>query len=144
MKTISAKPGSVERMWYVVDLAGQTVGRAATQIATILRGKHKPMFTPHVDTGDFIIAINADKVRWTGRKIEEKRYYHHTGYPGGLKEFSIPRMMEEKPGEVIRTAVRRMLPKNSLGRKLLKKFKVYAGPDHPHQAQKPQPLELKK
>ena len=142
MKTISAKPGSVERKWYVVDLDGRTVGRVATRIATILRGKHKPEFTPHVDTGDFVIAINADKVTFTGRKQDQKRYHHHSGYAGGIKETTVPRMLVEKPEEIIRAAVRRMLPKNRLGRKLFKKFKVYAGHEHPHQAQKPQPLEL--
>lgn len=142
MKTISAKPGSVERKWYVVDLEGQVVGRAASRIASILRGKHKPQFTPHVDTGDFVIAINADKVVFTGRKLTEKVYYRHSGYPGGIKSVQAGKLLEEKPERVIREAVRRMLPKSKLGRQLLKKFKVYAGAEHPHQAQQPQTLEL--
>ena len=142
MKTISAKPGSVERKWFVVDLEGQIVGRAASQIASVLRGKKKPEFTPHVDTGDFVVAINADKVVFTGRKLDQKRYYRHTGYVGGIKEISAAELLEKKPEEIIRRAVKRMLPKSNLGQSLLGKFKVYAGPDHPHQAQQPQPLQL--
>ena len=142
MKTISAKPGSVERNWHVVDLEGKVVGRAATQIATILRGKNKPEFTPHVDTGDFVIAVNADKVVFTGRKWNQKKYYHHTGYMGGIKETTAGELLESKPEEIIRRAVKRMLPKSQLGQNLLGKFKIYAGPNHPHAAQNPQPLEL--
>jgi len=142
MKTISAKPGSVERKWFVVDLEGQIVGRAASQIASVLRGKNKPEFTPHVDTGDFVVAINAEKVVFTGRKLDQKRYYRHTGYVGGIKEISAAELLEKKPEEIIRRAVKRMLPKSNLGQSLLGKFKVYAGPDHPHQAQQPQPLQL--
>jgi len=142
MKTISAKPGSVERKWFVVDLEGQIVRRAANQIASVLRGKNKPEFTPHVDTGDFVVAINADKVVFTGRKLDQKRYYRHTGYVGGIKEISAAELLEKKPEEIIRRAVKRMLPKSNLGQSLLGKFKVYAGPDHPHQAQQPQPLQL--
>ena len=142
MKTISAKPGSVERKWFVVDLEGQIVGRAASQIASVLRGKNKPEFTPHVDTGDFVVAINAEKVVFTGRKLDQKRYYRHTGYVVGIKEISAAELLEKKPEEIIRRAVKRMLPKSNLGQSLLGKFKVYAGPDHPHQAQQPQPLQL--
>ena len=142
MKTFSAKPHSVSRSWWVVDLHGQVVGRAASQIAAILRGKHKPQFTPHVDTGDFVIAVNADQVVFTGRKRDQKQYYRHSGYPGGLKSVSASRLLEEKPEMVIREAVRRMLPKSKLGRGLLRKLKVYAGPDHPHQAQQPRALDL--
>jgi large subunit ribosomal protein L13 len=142
MKTISAKPGSVEREWWVIDLEGQVVGRVATRIATLLRGKHKPVFTPHVDTGDFVVAINADKVVLTGSKSAQKNYYSHSGYPGGLRETTAGELLVSKPEEVIREAVRRMLPKNTLGKGLLKKFKVYAGPEHPHQAQQPKALEL--
>ena len=142
MKTISAKPGSVERRWHLVDLEGKVVGRAATQIATILRGKNKPEFTPHIDTGDFVIAVNADKVVFTGRKWNQKKYYHHTGFMGGIKETTAGDLLKQKPEEVIRLAVKRMLPKSQLGQNLMSKFKVYAGPDHPHAAQQPQPLEL--
>lgn len=142
MKTISAKPGSVAREWWVVDLDGQVVGRAASQIASILRGKNKPMFTPHVDTGDFVIAINADKVVFTGTKADKKSYYRHSGYPGGLRTTSATKMLRDNPEHVLKEAVRRMLPKNILGRSLLKKLKVYSGPEHPHQAQQPKPLEL--
>lgn len=142
MKTISAKPGSVERKWHLVDLDGKVVGRAASQIATILRGKNKPDFTPHVDTGDFVIAVNAEKVVFTGRKWTDKKYYHHTGYQGGIKEITAGDLLKKKPEEVIKLAVKRMLPKSQLGQSLLRKLKVYAGSEHPHAAQQPQPLEL--
>jgi len=142
MKTISAKETDIERKWYVVDLNARVVGRAATRIATILRGKHKPGFTPHVDAGDFVIAINADKIRFTGAKLQDKYYRRYSGYPGGLTETSAGELLEKTPEEVIRFAVRGMLPKNTLGRQLLRKLKVYAGPDHPHAAQKPEVLEL--
>lgn len=142
MKTISEKTADVERKWYVVDLNARVVGRVATRIATILRGKHKPNFTPHVDTGDFVIAINADKIRFTGAKLQDKYYRRYSGYPGGLTEISAGDLLEKTPEDVIRFAVRGMLPKNTLGRQLLRKLKVYAGPDHPHAAQNPEVLEL--
>ena len=142
MKTISEKTADVERKWYVVDLNARVVGRVATRIATILRGKHKPDFTPHVDTGDFVIAINADKIRFTGAKLQDKYYRRYSGYPGGLTEISAGDLLEKTPEDVIRFAVRGMLPKNTLGRQLLRKLKVYAGPDHPHAAQNPEVLEL--
>jgi len=141
-KTYSAKPEEIERNWYVVDAEGKTLGRLATEIAKILRGKHKPIYTPHVDTGDFVIVINADKVRVTGKRLDQKIYYRHSGYIGGLKAVPLRRMLETHPERVIEHAVKGMLPKNRLGRKMYKKLKVYASPDHPHQAQKPQPLDL--
>ena len=141
-KTYSAKPHEVERKWYVVDAEGKTLGRLATEIAKILRGKHKPIYTPHVDTGDYVIVINADKVRVTGKRLDQKIYYRHSGYIGGLKAVPLRRMLETHPERVIEHAVKGMLPKNRLGRKMYKKLKVYASPDHPHQAQKPEPLEL--
>jgi large subunit ribosomal protein L13 len=141
-KTLSAKPHEIERTWYVVDAEGKTLGRLATEIARILRGKHKPIYTPHVDTGDYVIVINADKVRVTGNRLDQKFYYRHSGYMGGLKAVSLRRMLETHPERVIEHAVKGMLPKNRLGRQMYKKLKVYASPDHPHQAQKPQPLEL--
>lgn len=132
-----AKPEDFNRDWYVVDASDQVLGRLATQIAMRLRGKHKPIFTPHVDTGDFIVVINADKIQLTGRKTDQKMYWRHSGYPGGIRGVSAKRMLETKPEELIRHAVRGMLPKNRLGRKLLKKLKVYSGAEHPHQAQQP-------
>ncbi len=141
-KTISAKPNEVERTWYVVDAEGKTLGRLSTEIARILRGKHKPSYTPHVDTGDYVIVINADKVRVTGKRLDQKMYYRHSGYMGGLKTVPLRRMLETHPERVIEHAVKGMLPKNRLGRQMYKKLKVYASPDHPHQAQQPQPLEL--
>jgi large subunit ribosomal protein L13 len=137
MKTYVAKPEDFNRDWYLVDASDQVLGRLATQIAMRLRGKHKPIFTPHVDTGDFVIVINAEKVKLTGRKTDQKMYWRHSGYPGGIKGVSARRMLENKPEELIRQAVRGMLPKNRLGRKLLKKLKVYTGTEHPHQAQQP-------
>jgi large subunit ribosomal protein L13 len=141
-KTYMAKPGEVTREWYVVDASGKTLGRLATEIARILRGKHKPQYTPHVDVGDFVIVINAEKIAVTGRKLDQKRYYRHSGYPGGLRSITLRRMLEKHPERVIRLAVKGMLPKNRLGRRMLKKLKVYAGPEHPHQAQQPKPLDL--
>ncbi len=141
-KTLSAKPNEIERTWYVVDAEGKTLGRLSTEIARILRGKHKPIYTPHVDTGDYVIVINADKVRVTGKRLDQKIYYRHSGYMGGLKAVPLRRMLETHPERVIEHAVKGMLPKNRLGRQMYKKLKVYASPDHPHQAQKPQPLEL--
>ena len=142
MKTYSAKPGEITREWYIVDADGQTLGRLATQIADRLRGKGKPQFTPHVDTGDFVVVVNAEKIAVTGNKLEDKRYYRHSGYPGGLKSRSLHEMLERRPEEVIRIAVKGMLPRNRLARKQLTKLKVYAGPDHPHAAQQPQPMEI--
>lgn len=142
MKTYIAKPENFSRDWFVVDATDLILGRMATQVAMRLRGKHKPIFTPHIDTGDFIVVVNADKVKLTGRKWEQKTYYRHSGYPGGITATAAKRLVQLKPEELLRTAVRGMLPKNSLSRQLLKKLKVYAGPDHPHKAQQPQPLAL--
>ncbi|TML30776.1 MAG: 50S ribosomal protein L13 [Actinobacteria bacterium] len=142
MKTYVATPADRERNWFVVDAAGKTLGRLATQLADQLRGKGKPTYTPHVDTGDFVVVVNAEKIRVTGDKLAAKRYYRHSGYPGGLRSRTLGEMLERRPEEVIRRAVRGMLPRNRLGRKQLTKLKVYAGPDHPHAAQKPQPLEI--
>jgi large subunit ribosomal protein L13 len=142
MKTYVATPTDRERNWYVVDAAGHNLGRLSTQIADALRGKRKATYTPHVDTGDFVVVINAEKITVTGNKRTEKRYYRHSGYPGGLKSRTLAEMLERRPEEVIRIAVRGMLPKNRLARKQLTKLKVYAGPDHPHAAQQPQPLEI--
>jgi large subunit ribosomal protein L13 len=141
-RTYVTKPEDIQRNWYVVDASGQTLGRLASEIARIVRGKHKPIYSPCVDVGDFVIVINAEKVHVTGRKMDQKVYYRHSGYPGGLKEVSLRRMLEEHPTRVIEHAVRGMLPKTRLGRKMIKKLKVYAGSDHPHQAQQPEPLEL--
>ncbi len=141
MRTYTAKPGEVERRWYVVDADGQTLGRLATRIADTLRGKGKAQYTPHVDTGDFVVVVNAEKVLVTGNKLDQKRYYRHSGYPGGLRSRTLREQLERRPTEVIRKAVKGMLPKNRLARRQLTKLKVYAGPDHPHEAQAPQPLE---
>ncbi len=143
MKSYMARPRAVERRWYLIDAEGQTLGRLATQIADALRGKRKPTYTPHVDTGDFVVVVNAEKISVTGSKRQEKMYYRHSGYPGGLKSRTLNDMLERRPEEVIRLAVRGMLPKNRLARKQLTKLKVYAGPDHPHEAQAPQPLEVR-
>lgn len=143
MKSYIAKPHEVERKWYVVDLEGQTLGRAASQIASVLRGKHKPTYTPHVDTGDFVIVVNADKVVLTGKKLDQKMLRHHTLYPGGLKEITYKEALAKKPEFVFQEAVRRMLPKGPLGRQMLKKLKVYAGSEHNNEAQKPEVLELR-
>jgi len=137
-----AKKGEVERKWYVVDASDKVLGRLATRIASYLRGKHKPRFTPNVDTGDFIVVVNAEKIRLTGRKLDQKVYYHHTGYPGGIKAETARKRLQRKPEEIIRSAVWGMLPKNRLGRAMLKKLKVYRGPEHPHQAQKPEVINL--
>jgi large subunit ribosomal protein L13 len=142
MKTYVAKPTERERNWLVVDATGQTLGRLATQIADALRGKRKPEYTPHIDTGDFVIVVNAEKVAVTGNKRTQKRYYRHSGRPGGLRSRTLEQMFEHRPEEIIRLAVKGMMPRNRLGRKQLTKLKVYAGPDHPHQAQKPQPMEI--
>ena len=143
MKTTkSATPSTVEKKWHLIDADGLVVGRVASIIANILRGKHKPSFTPHIDCGDNVIVINADQVRFTGKKMQDKRYYKHSGYPGGLKSRSLAEMLERRPEEVIRLAVKGILPRNRLARKQLTKLKVYAGPEHPHSAQQPQPLEV--
>jgi len=144
MKTESAKPNEIEQKWYVVDAEDEVLGRLATRIALILRGKNKPQFTPHVDTGDFVVVVNAEKVRLTGKKMSDKVYYHHTGYPGGIRGVSAERLLEKHPDRVMLNAVRGMLPKNKLGCKLLRKLKVYAGPEHPHDAQQPEPISLTK
>ncbi len=141
MKTYVAIEKDVPKKWYVVDAKDKVLGRLATQIAMRLRGKHKPIFTPHADTGDFVVVVNAEKVAMTGRKWEEKIYYRHTGYVGGLKRTSARELLVKKPREILRFAVKGMLPKNSLGRRQLKKLKIYVGPDHPHEAQKPENLE---
>jgi large subunit ribosomal protein L13 len=142
MKTYSAKPGEITREWYVVDAEGLTLGRLATQIADTLRGKRKPQYTPHVDTGDFVVVVNAEKIAVTGNKLDQKRYYRHSGYPGGLRSRTLREQLDRRPTEVIRTAVKGMLPKNRLARQQLTKLKVYAGPEHPHSAQSPRPLNL--
>jgi large subunit ribosomal protein L13 len=142
MGTFSAKPAEVDRDWYVVDASGRTLGRLATEIATRLRGKHKPIFTPHVDTGDYIIVVNAAKIRVTGNKLKDKIYHHHTGYIGNLKSISLEKMLATTPERVITKAVKGMLPKNKLGAAMIKKLKVFGGPDHDHVAQQPQPLEI--
>jgi large subunit ribosomal protein L13 len=142
MKTYVATPATRERQWLLVDASGKTLGRLATQIADVLRGKRKPEYTPHCDVGDFVIVVNAEKVSVTGNKLEEKLYYRHSGYPGGLRSRTLGEMLERRPEEVIRKAVKGMLPRNRLARQQLQKLKVYAGPDHPHAAQKPEPLEI--
>jgi large subunit ribosomal protein L13 len=142
MRTYVAKPSEIQKRWYVVDAEGKTLGRLASRIAAILRGKHKPTYTPFLDTGDYVIVINADKVVVTGDKAEGKLYYRHSGYPGGLKTTTFRRMMQTRPERVIEIAVRGMLPHNRLGRAMAKKLKVYAGPVHPHEAQQPEKLEL--
>lgn len=142
MKTVSVKETDIDRKWYIVDASGKTLGRMATEIATILRGKHKPFFTPHVDCGDFVIVINAEKIHVTGNRLDDKMYYSYSGYPGGLRARSLREMLSKKPEMVITEAVRRMLPKKALGKQMLKKLKVYAGPEHPHTAQQPEPLEF--
>jgi len=142
MKTFSAKERDVQRAWWVFDLEGKTVGRAATEIARVLRGKHKPTYTPHVDTGDYVVCINADKVVFTGKKLTDKKYYRYTGFIGGLRESTAGELLQRHPEDVIQFAVKGMLPKNPLGRAMIKKLKVYAGSDHPHHGQQPQPYEL--
>ena len=140
MRTYTPSAKDIEHAWYVVDAEGQTLGRLATRVATVLRGKHKPTYTPHLDTGDFVIVVNADKVILSGQKAEQKLYHRHSGYPGGIKAVPFLAMLEKKPTEVVEKAVKGMLPKNKLGRAMSRKLKVYAGPDHPHAAQQPKPL----
>lgn len=140
--TFMAKPQNVERNWYVVDAEGKTLGRLASQVAAILRGKHKPTFTPHVDCGDYVIIVNAEKVKVTGKKVTDKIYYRHSGYPGGQKAISFEQMIAKRPERVLELAIKGMLPHNRLGRQMYRKLKVYAGPEHPHAAQKPEPLEV--
>ncbi len=142
MKTFSAKPAEVKRDWYIVDAEGKTLGRLATEIARRLRGKHKPEYTPHVDTGDYIVVVNAEKIRVTGNKLKDKIYYRHTGYVGNLKAITLEKLLQRKPTRAIELAVKGMLPKNPLGRAMYRKLKVYAGPEHRHQAQQPKPLEI--
>jgi len=142
LKTYVATPADRQRDWYVVDAEGQTLGRLATRIADALRGKRKPEYTPHVDTGDFVVVVNAEKIHVTGDKLAQKRYWRHSGYPGGIKSRTLAEMLERRPEEVIRKAVKGMLPRNRLARQQLTKLKVYAGPEHPHQAQQPQPMEI--
>lgn len=142
MKTFSAKPQNVEHNWLLVDAEGQTLGRLAAEIATRLRGKHKPEYTPHVDTGDFVVVVNAEKVHVTGKKSSDKMYHHHTGYPGGLKSFSFEKLIDRSPEKVLKLAVKGMLPRTPLGRAMFKKLKVYAGNEHPHAAQQPQAMQL--
>ena len=141
MKTISAREQDIQRDWYVVDAQGETLGRLATRVATILRGKHKPNFTPHVDCGDYVIIVNAEKIHVTGQKMVQKKYYRHSGYPGGLREVALRDQLQKFPERVLENAVRGMLPKTKLGRQMFRKLKVYAGPDHPHQAQQPKMWE---
>ena len=142
MKTYSAKKGEVEQKWYLVDAEDKILGRLASRIALVLQGKNKPTYTPHIDTGDFVVVTNAEKVRLTGKKPKQKKYEFYSGYPGGLKEVPFSKMLKEKPEEIIRLAVRRMLPKNKLAMQMFKKLKVYKGSEHPHQAQNPEPLKL--
>ena len=141
-KTWNAKTGDVPREWYVVDAEGKTLGRLSTRIADTLRGKDKPQYTPHTDTGDFVVVVNAEKIAVTGNKMDEKMYYRHSGYPGGLKERTLREQLERRPTDVLRKAVKGMLPRNRLARQQLLKLKIYAGPEHPHEAQAPKPLEL--
>lgn len=142
MKTFSAKKNEIEKKWCLVDAEGKVLGRLASKIAMRLRGKHKPIYTPHVDTGDFMVVINAEKVLLTGKKLKEKVYYRHSGYPGGLKSITAEKLQQKKPAELIRLVVKGMLPKNSLGRNMIKKLKIYAGEKHPHAAQKPEILDI--
>ena len=143
MKSYMANAQSVERKWYVVDAEGQTLGRLASEISKVLRGKNKPIYTPHVDTGDYVIVVNAEKINVTGKKLDQKIYYHHSDYVGGMKETTLKDMLDKKPCEVVRLAVKGMLPKGTLGRHMLDKLHVYAGPEHNNQAQKPEVLEIK-
>ncbi|MBD0328984.1 MAG: 50S ribosomal protein L13 [Thermoleophilia bacterium] len=142
MKTWNAKAADVQQRWYLVDAEGKTLGRLATQIADTLRGKRKPEYTPHVDTGDFVVVVNADKIAVTGKKLDDKVYYRHSGYPGGLRKRTLREQLERRPTEVLRAAVKGMIPRNRLGRAQLGKLKIYAGPEHPHEAQRPEPLPL--
>ncbi|AHF02758.1 50S ribosomal protein L13 [Marichromatium gracile] len=140
--TVSAKPAEVRRAWYLIDAEGKTLGRLASELALRLRGKHKPQYTPHVDTGDYLVVVNADKIRVTGNKMQDKMYYRHTGYVGNLKSTSLEKLLETAPERAIQLAVKGMLPRGPLGRAMFRKLRVYAGPNHEHQAQQPQPLEL--
>lgn len=142
MRTFAGRTEDIKREWYVVDAEGQTLGRLASRIAPVLKGKHKPAYTPHLDYGDFIVVVNADKVRVTGRKLDQKLYHRHSGYPGGLTSVTLRDQLAKHPERVLLAAVRGMLPKNRLGRRMIKKLKIYAGDSHPHQAQQPRPLEL--
>ena len=142
MKTAHARKEDVERAWYLIDAKDKVLGRLATEIAKVLRGKNKAIFSPHIDTGDFVVVVNAEKVKLTGNKLKGKVYYHHSGYPGGIKGIVAEKLLAQKPEEVLRHAVKGMLPKNRLGRKIFKKLKVYTGPDHPHEAQQPQQLQV--
>jgi large subunit ribosomal protein L13 len=143
VRTFSPKDSDITRQWHVIDATDVVLGRLASHVAVLLRGKHKPIFAPHVDTGDFVIVVNADKIALSGSKLQDKRAYRHSGYPGGLRAVSYGELMEKHPERAVEKAVRGMLPKNTLGRKTLSKLKVYAGPDHPHQAQQPQPYEIR-
>lgn len=140
MKTFMASPATIDRKWYVVDAQGKTLGRMTSEIAKVLRGKHKPIFTPHMDTGDYVIVVNADKIKVTGKKLDQKIYYHHSEYVGGMKETTLKEMLANKPERVVELAVKGMLPKGTLGRQMYKKLFVYAGPEHKHEAQKPEVL----
>ncbi len=142
MKTYQAREEGLDRKWYLVNAEGKVLGRLSTELVKLLKGKNKPTYTPHMDTGDFVVVVNAGKVTLTGKKMKDKVYYHHTGFPGGIKEMNAEKLLAKKPTEMIRMAVKGMLPKNSLGRQMLRKLKIYAGPNHPHEAQKPLPLEL--
>jgi large subunit ribosomal protein L13 len=142
MKTYQAKKEELEQKWYVVDAEGKVLGRLAAELVKILKGKNKPTYTPHLDTGDFVIVVNAGKVSLTGKKLKDKIYYHHTGYPGGIKEMNAEKLLAKKPTEMIRMAVKGMLPKNSLGRQMIRKLKIYAGPNHPHEAQQPVTINI--
>jgi large subunit ribosomal protein L13 len=142
MRTVSARKEDIDHRWYVVDAEGKVLGRLASQVATVLQGKRKPIYTPHVDCGDFVVVVNADKVRLTGKKLLNKSYYFHSNYPGGLKTVQAGELLEKNPVRMVELAVRRMLPKSKLGRAMFKKLKVYASPDHPHEAQRPEPLEV--
>jgi large subunit ribosomal protein L13 len=143
MKTYNAKPGEIARDWYVVDAEGQTLGRLATQIADVLRGKRKAAYTPHTDTGDFVVVVNAEKIQVTGQKLDQKIYYRHSGFPGGLKERTLREQLKRRPTEVLRKAVKGMLPRNKLAAAQIGKLKIYEGPEHPHEAQAPKPFELR-
>ena len=142
MKSYMAKPQDIVKKWYVVDVADQPLGRIASEVAKVLRGKHKPTFTPHMDTGDFVIILNAEKIKLTGKKWEDKKYYRHSGYPGGLKEITYDKLRAKSPEKILQLAIKGMLPKNALGRSQFKKLKVYAGAEHPHQAQQPEELKV--
>ncbi len=142
MKTFLPKPNEIKREWVLIDAEGQPLGRLASKIALILQGKRKRIYTPHIDTGDFVVVVNAEKVKLTGKKLDQKLYYHHSGYPGGMHVRTARQIMEKHPDRLIREAVRRMLPKNKLGRRMLKRLKIYAGGEHPHKAQKPQPFDV--